>query len=64
MCQDGKAFVSLTLRSTSNEIKGTLSLENVSLGNSAEIKSGTCTATDPASPDHSASIKDAVVVGQ
>lgn len=64
VCQDGKAFVLLTLKSTSNEIEGTISLGNVSLGSSAENKSGTCTATDPASPDHSASIKDAVVVGQ
>jgi hypothetical protein len=64
VCQDGKAFVLLTLRATSNQIEGTISLGNVNLGNSAGNKSGTCTATDPASRDHSTSIKDAVVDGQ
>src|ERR1700677_3897422 len=49
VCQDGRAFVLLTLRSTSNQIEGTISLGNVSLGDSAGKKSGTCTATDPAS---------------
>jgi hypothetical protein len=64
VCQDGKAFILLTLRSTSNEIEGTISLGNVSLGASAGNKGGTCTATDPASRDHSTSIKDVIVDGQ
>lgn len=64
VCQDGKAFILLTLRPTSNEIDGTISLGNVDLGNSAGNKGGTCTATDPASRDHSMSIKDTVVDGQ
>ena len=64
VCQDGKAFILLTLRSTSNEIEGTISLGNVSLGDSPGNKGGTCTVTDPASRDHSTSIKDAVVDGQ
>jgi hypothetical protein len=64
VCQDGKAFILLTLRSTSNEIEGTLSLGNVTLGDSAGNNGGTCTATDPASRNHSTSIKDAAVDGQ
>ena len=64
VCQDGKTFILLTLRSTSNEIDGTVSLGNVALGDSAGSKGGTCTSTDPASRDHSMSIKDAVVHGQ
>jgi hypothetical protein len=64
VCQDGKAFILLTLRSTSNEIEGTVSLGNVSLENSAGNEGGTCTATDPASRDHATSIKDAVIDGQ
>jgi hypothetical protein len=64
VCQDGKAFILLTLRSTSNQIEGTISLGNVSLDDSAGNKGGTCTATDPASRDHSTSIKDVVVDGQ
>ena len=64
VCQDGKPFILLTLRSTSNEIEGTMSLGNVSLGDSAGNKVGSCTATDPASRDHSTSIKDVVVDGQ
>jgi hypothetical protein len=64
VCQDGKAFILLTLRSTSNEIEGTISLGNVSFAEPAGNKGGSCTATDPASRDHSMSIKDAVVDGQ
>ena len=41
-----------------------MSLGNVSLGDSAGNKVGSCTATDPASRDHSTSIKDVVVDGQ
>jgi hypothetical protein len=64
VCQDGKPFVFLTLRSTSSEIEGTISLGDVNLGNSAADKGGTCTATNPASRDHSMSIKNAAVDGQ
>jgi hypothetical protein len=64
VCQDGKPFVFLTLRSTSSEIEGTISLGDVNLGNSAGTKGGTCTATNPASRDHSMSIKNAAVDGQ
>jgi hypothetical protein len=64
VCQDGKAFILLTLRSASNQIDGTVSLGNVTLGQSAGNNGGTCTATDPASRDHSTSIKNAVVDGQ
>jgi len=38
VCQDGKAFILLTLRSTSNQIEGTISLGNVSLDDSAGNK--------------------------
>jgi hypothetical protein len=64
VCQDGKAFILLELRSTANKIEGSMSLGNVSLADSGANKGGSCTVTDPASPDHSASIKDAVVDGR
>jgi hypothetical protein len=64
VCQDGKAFILLELRSTANKIEGSMSLGNVSLADSGANKGGSCTVTDPASPDHSAPIKDAVVDGQ
>ena len=64
MCPDGKAFILLELRSTVNKIDGSISLGNVSLANSGVNKGGSCTVTDPASPDHSAPINDAVVDGQ
>ena len=63
-CQDGKPFVFLTLRSTSSAIEGTISLGNVDLGNSTGNKGGSCTATTPASHDHSMSIKNVAVDGQ
>lgn len=63
-CQDGKPFVLLTLRPTTDDIEGTISLGNVNLGNSPENKGGTCTTTDPASPGHSMPIKHALVDGQ
>jgi len=64
VCQDGKPLVLLMIGSISNEIEGTISLGNVNFGNSAGNRTGTCTATDPASRDHSMPIKNALVDGQ
>ena len=64
VCQDGKAFILLELRSTANKIEGSMSLGNVSLADSGTNKGGSCAVTDPANPDHSTSIKDALVDGQ
>ena len=41
-----------------------MSLGNVSLADSGANKGGSCAVTDPASPDHSTSIKAALVDGQ
>lgn len=64
VCQDGKPFILLTLRSASNEIVGTVSLGNVKLGNSAGDKGGACTVADPADREHSMAVTNAAVNGQ
>jgi hypothetical protein len=63
VCQDGKPFALLTLRSASNRIEGTISLGNTVFGEPLG-KSGTCTVTDPANQEHSKAIKNAVIEDQ
>jgi hypothetical protein len=63
VCQDGKPFALLTLRSASNGIEGTISLGNTVFGHPSG-KNGTCTVTDPANQEHSRVIKNAVIEGQ
>jgi hypothetical protein len=64
VCLDGKPFILLDLRSTANKIEGSMSLGNLSLADSGASKGGSYAVTDPTSPDHSTSIKDALVDGQ
>lgn len=63
VCQDGKPFALLTLRSVAKGMEGTISLGNTVFGHPSG-KNGTCTVTDPANQEHSMAIKKAVIEGQ
>ena len=63
VCQDGKAFVLITLHFVANRVEGTLSLGNVNLGSPGANGAGTCTATEPATAEHSLPILRTMIAG-
>jgi hypothetical protein len=63
LCQDGKVFVILSLHVVSNKVEGTISIANANFGASSAKGAGSCSVTDPASPDHAMQIVHPTVDG-
>ena len=63
MCQDGKALVLLSLQSKSGKLRGDISIGNIKFGASTGGNAPPCTATDPATSDHSKAIVNAAIEG-
>jgi hypothetical protein len=62
MCQDGRPFVTVSLRPAVGGYGGTISLGNVKITSQPGAPLGACTVNDPPSPEHAMRITQAVVV--
>jgi hypothetical protein len=61
MCQDGRPFVSVSLRQAVSGYSGTMSLGNVKITSQPGNPVGACTVNDPPSAEHAMKITNTVL---